>query len=111
VNLLGHAPHGFAQERSAHHRAQTVKQVGSRRCPEIAGQKIRLRSRVELTVGGEVGQIKERRIVTGIFPVDEPEAIPLIDEVGGEQVVVAQREFNRANGALQRLVDLRQAVS
>ncbi len=41
-------------------------------------------------VGREVGQVEEGMADAGIFPVDQPEALAVIDQVGRQQVVVAQ---------------------
>lgn len=56
---------------------------------------------VEFVVGAEVAQVEERRVEAGVVPIEEPEALSVIDEVGGEQVVVAEGELDGADACFE----------
>ena len=55
--------------------------------------------RRQLVVDAEVAEVEERVAHAGVLPVDDPDARPVIDEVGVEQVVVARPELDRRREA------------
>ena len=59
--------------------------------------------RRQLAVRGEAAEVEERRVEAGIVPVDQPQPLAVVDEVGGQQVVVAEDELDRPDGPLQPL--------
>ena len=106
MNLRNHAPHGFAQERGALHRPVALVERRVRIVAEIGGQHPALLLGVELAVGGEIGEVEERRVEAGIVPVDQPDALAVIEEIAGDQVVVAEDQFDRSDGQLQARRDV-----
>ena len=104
MDLGDHAPHRLAQQRGGGHRgeAQAERVVGRprRNRPRAAGG---LQVRGKLVVGGEAAEIEERGVEAGVFPVDQPEALAVVDEVGGQQVVVAEDDVDRAERRLEAL--------
>ena len=55
----------------------------------------------KLAVGGEAAQIEQRRIEPGILPVHEPQPLPVIDEVGRKQIIVAEHDLDRTDGGFE----------
>jgi len=64
-------------------------------------QELRLELGCKCIVRGQVGQVEQRTVEPGVVPVDEPETRAVIDEIGGEQIVVAKDDRNRSDGALK----------
>ena len=60
-------------------------------------------------VGGEAAEVEERRVEAGILPVDEPEPVAVVDEVGGQKVVVPEDDLDRPGRRLQPLGRRREA--
>ena len=108
MDLRDHAPHRLAQERGAFHGAIAPPQRGVGRAAEIGRQHPLFLRHVELVVGGEVGEIEERRVEAGIVPVDQPDAGAVVDEIAGEQVVVAEDEIDRPDGEFEAGGDIEQ---
>ena len=56
---------------------------------------------VELAVRREAAEIEERRVEPGIVPIDQPELAPVIDEVAGQEIVVAEHQLDRSDAGLE----------
>jgi hypothetical protein len=55
----------------------------------------------KLAVGGKSAQIEKRRIESGIFPVNEPKPLSIIDEVCRKQIVVTEHNVDRSHGGFE----------
>src|SRR2546421_12631434 len=70
---------------------------------KIAAYKIFALLLAKCLVNSKVPQIKERVAHRGIFPIKNPDSLSIIDEVAGQQIIVARaRSSQRTN----RLLDL-----
>src|SRR3954453_16504064 len=92
--LLEDAPHRLAEVRYDAHQCQTRQALTS------DGAVVRREKRLVLfgrqaVVDAEVAEVEERVAHPGIFPVDDPDARPVVDEVPVEEVVVAGSELDR----------------
>jgi hypothetical protein len=107
---LDHGPEGFAQRGSELERSDLLELSG------IDHATIRFEKRLllgirEAGVGRNAGQVKERMAHPGILPVDQPESPIAPDQVGRQQVVVAERRQERPDppyrnsSILEQLVD------
>src|SRR5258706_15423938 len=74
------APQRLAQQRGALHGGEAAGHRSIQARTKIAGQEPRLELRRECVVRGQIGQIKQRTVEAGVVPVDEPEALAVIDE-------------------------------
>src|SRR5215471_20699968 len=74
----------------AHHPEQpgTCDLVPQRR-PVISGDQFGQRVQGQLALTPDVAQLKTGVVVARILVVDQPDPLPVVDEVGGEQIVVA----------------------
>ena len=52
-------------------------------------------------IRGESAYVEQRRIEAGIFPVDQPEPRAVVEQIGGEHVVVAEHDIDRADRLFQ----------
>src|SRR5215469_8400487 len=109
MDLRHHAPHRFAQERGAFHRAIAPAEPLIERALEIGFEKPILVLGRDLVVGAEIAKVEERAVEAGIIPVDEPEPRPVIDEVRWQQIVMAIDDVDRADGGLQHRAGAEQA--
>ncbi len=65
----------------------------------------------ELAVRREVGEVEERGREAGIVPVDQPQPLAVVDEVRGQEVVVAEHDLDRPERALEPLDQSREAAA
>ncbi len=88
-----------------------ARRVGSDRAV-VGRQQDLVLVRRQLVVDAEVAEVEERVAHPGVFPVDDPDPRPVVDEVGVEQVVVARPELDRVGqeGALDPAPDGRRAA-
>src|SRR6478672_209830 len=100
--LLEHAPHRLAKVGHDPHQRQPGEAVTSDRAVVCREQHLVLVGR-ELVIDAEVAEVEERVAHPGVFPVDDPDAASVVDEVGIEQVVVARPELDRSGE--QRTLD------
>src|SRR5579863_4978998 len=55
-------------------------------------------------IDGEVAQVEEEIAHRGVFPVEYPDVLPIVQEVAGQQIIVARPGFlERTNGLLNLL--------
>ncbi len=57
---------------------------------QVSGHESLLLGRAELVVDGEVAEVEPAVAHPRVLPVDEPDPVGRVDEVGGEEVVVAE---------------------
>ena len=86
--LLHDSPHGFAEVRHEAHQDQgraglliDLAEIGREQFPVLFV--------AELVIDGEVGQIEEAIAHARVLPVDDADALPVVDEIRVQQVVVA----------------------
>ena len=108
VNLRDHAPHRLAQQRRAFHGAVAAHQRRVGRPAEIGRQHPTFLLGCELVVRSEIGEVEKRGVETGVVPIDEPQPRAVVDEVGGEKVVVREHHVDFADGAFERGGDVDQ---
>ena len=69
---------------------------------------------IERLIDSEIPQIKEDVSHGGVFPIENPDPMPVIDKVAGKQVVMAGPWFmQRANGIFDlshQCIHLRQRI-
>jgi hypothetical protein len=70
--------------------------VRRRHVPEVGVQELGALGLAEPVVDGEVGQVEEHVAHPGVLPVDDPDPVAVVDEVRGQQVVVARPLGDRA---------------
>ena len=88
---LDRRPEGLAEQRGGPEDPQLGEVAWIGRCRlAISGQQARSWSSSEAGVGRDVGQVEEGMADAGIFPVDQPEPMAVVDDVGRQQVVVAE---------------------
>ena len=58
--------------------------------PEVRGQQNGLVLFGKLVIDGEIAEVEEAIAHARVFPIDDPDVRAVIDEVGVEQVVVAE---------------------
>ena len=49
----------------------------------------------QLVVGRQIGEIEQGRVGAGVIPIDEPEPMSVIEEIGGEKIAVAKDDLDR----------------
>src|SRR5258708_35016058 len=104
------APQRLAQQRGALHGGETARDRSFESRTKITGQELRLQLGSERVVGRQIGQIEQRAVEPGVVPVDEPQPLTIIDEIGSEQIVVAKHDRDRPDGELELPRDFRQFV-
>ena len=60
----------------------------------------------EAVVGSEAAKVEQWRVKSCIIPIDQPQALPIVEEVTAQQIVMPEDHINWPNGLLQ-LVRLR----
>ena len=102
IELRDHAPHRLAQQRGAFH-GVVAAPAAPRRARGRNRSSSSHRSSVasNAVVGGEIGEIEQRRVEAGIVPVDQPEPLAVVDEIGGQQIVVAEDDRQAAPARLR----------
>src|SRR5436189_2911801 len=93
--LLEHAPHGLPEVGHHAHERQASGPVGPWRTSVVCLQKLAVGLPVELVVDAEVAQVEERVAHARVFPVDDANAPPVVDEVRIQQVVVTRPQIER----------------
>ena len=88
-------PQRFAQQRRGLHGGVAAQEVLARRTAEIGFEQQPRLLRAEIVVRAQIGEVEHRGAEAGIFVVDQPEPRAVVDEVGGEQVVVAGDDRQR----------------
>ena len=58
-------------------------------------------SRIELVVGDQSAEVEQRAVESGIVPVDQPQPLAVVDEIGRQQIVVAEHDGHRAEFAFE----------
>ena len=101
MDLGDHAPHGLAQQRGRGHGGGAAAQLIVDRPAEIELKRCFGLLAGKLAVGGKAAEIEQRRVEPGIFPVHQPQPLAVIDEIGGEQIVVAEHDVDRADGSFE----------
>ena len=94
-------PQGLAQQRRALHRGVAAQELVAGGGAEIGGEEGAGLGGVEAGIGGEIGEIEHGGAEAGIFVVDQPETLAVVDEIGGQQVVVAEGDGQRRSGRLR----------
>src|SRR6266566_9846706 len=95
---LEKAPEGFAQVGGETHQVQ-VCQVCHAHLAEVGVQEKLALFLVQRLVDGKVSQVEEEIAHGGVLPVQYPDGAPIVDEIAGEQVIVAgPRLLQRADG-------------
>ena len=54
-------------------------------------------------VGGDVGEIEQRRAEAAVFPVDEPQTLAVVEEVAGEKIMMAEHDRLRELAVLEHI--------
>src|SRR2546421_10475390 len=85
---LEKAPEGFSQVGGQAHQVQVPQVLWPHFSPIIAQEKLAL-FYVQRLVDSKVSQIEERIAHGSVLPVKYPDGAAIIDEVAGEEVVVA----------------------
>ena len=57
----------------------------------------------ELAVRDEPAEIEERRVESGVFPVNDPKTLPVIDKVARKHVVMPEYDLDRAGDGFEPL--------
>ena len=95
--LLEDAPHRLAEVGHDPHQEISAGQAAPGAHVAVVGrQQDRVLVRRQLVVDAEVAQVEERVAHPGVLPVDDPDPLAVVDEVGVEQVVVAGAQLDRA---------------
>jgi len=68
---------------------------GTRRLPEVGGEEDLVLLGVQVVVDAEVAEVEERVAHAGVLPVDNPDPLAVVDEVGVQKVVVAWARLDR----------------
>src|SRR5450759_3706582 len=69
------------------------------RLTKIKTQKFRALLIIERLIDGKIAQVKENVAHGGVFPIENPDVVPIIDEVVSQQVIVTRRGLmQRPNG-------------
>ena len=90
VQLGHHAPHRLAQERRHLHGGVAAADGVVGRTAEIGGEQRLGVVRAHPRVRGDAGQVEHRRAEAGILEVDQPQLPAVVDEVRGQEVMVAE---------------------
>src|SRR5579883_412830 len=85
---LQEAPEGLAQVGAEAHQVQ-VSLISRPHLAEIGAQQLPALLLAERLVDGEVAEIEEDIAHRGIFPVQDADGAPIVDEIAGEQVIMA----------------------
>ena len=101
MQLGDHAPHRLAQQRGALHGGVRAADLGARRRAEIGGEQFVGFVGRHAGVGGDAGEVEHRRVEAGIFEVDQPQPLAVVEEVGRQQIVVAEDDRQRLLRLLQ----------
>src|SRR3954454_6488928 len=77
------------------------------RTPEVGRHELLDLGVVEVALGAGVAQLEARVVVAGVLVVDDPDLAPVVEEVAGQQVVVAGHggtcvDGQRGAGAVER---------
>jgi hypothetical protein len=109
AGLFGdHAPERLAQERRRRHRPHATTQIAVNRALEIKLQHVFGRLERRSAVRGEAPDIEQRRVEAGIFPVDQPQPLAVVEQIAGEHVIVAEDNVDRSDRLFQALHHLRE---
>src|SRR3954447_11548524 len=98
-HLLDDAPHALAVLRRGTVQPQPG-QLGLVAMAEVGLQQLRVVGDVESVHRREVAEVEERVAHARVLPIDEPQPLPVVEEVGRQQVVVAQRGLERRQRTL-----------
>jgi hypothetical protein len=103
VDRRNHGPQGFAQGRGCLHGIErALKRCGS--CgAEIGFEQHALLVIREAAIGGDIGEVEQRRAEAAIFPIDEPEPLPIVEKIAGEKIVMTEHDRKRKLGILHRI--------
>src|SRR5712691_6615189 len=85
---LQKAPERFAQVRAKPHQVQ-VCHIRRSLFTKIKTQQQFALLIIECLIDGKVAEVKENITHTGIFPIENPDGVAIINEIAGEQVVMA----------------------
>src|SRR5882724_1697567 len=107
--LCHHAPHGLTQQRGALHGLIAAPQLRRQRLFEIGLEQPFLVGLGNLVVRAEVAEIEERAVEARVVPIDEPQALPVVDEVARQQVIVAEHDIDRSGHRLEAGTDAKQS--
>ena len=92
--LLKHAPHRLAEVGHDPHEVDPCQTRGTGRSL-VRLQEDGVLGRREAVVDREVPEIEERIPEARVLPVEDPDPVPVVDEIGIEQVVVAGPDLDR----------------
>ena len=93
--LLEHAPHRLPEVRHDAHEGQPSQTGRSRRLLVVRAEQGRIVVCRQLVIDAEIPQVEERIAHARVLPIDDPDALPVVDEVRVEQVVVARTQLDR----------------
>src|SRR3954447_12665952 len=93
-HLLDDAPHPLAVLRRGAVQPQPGE-LGLVAVAEVRGQQLGVVVHLERVHRREVAEVEERVAHAGVLPVDEPQPVAVVEQVGRQQVVVAQRGLER----------------
>src|SRR5712692_11805602 len=85
---LQKAPERFAQVRAKPHQVQVCHVRGSHFAKIKAQQQLALLI-IKCLIDGKIAKVKEEITHTGIFPIENPDGVTIINKIAGEQIVVA----------------------
>src|SRR5262249_13627089 len=85
---LQKAPHGLAHIRSQPHDVQS-SEVSGPHFAEVILQKPVILLAVEKVIGGQIAQVEKQISHTAIFPIQNPNLALVINQVAGQQIIVA----------------------
>src|SRR5258705_3076718 len=90
ARLRHHRPSRLAQRARDLHCVERTLDVVTHGAFEIGFEQTPILCRREAAVRPEVREIEHRGAESAVFPIDEPESIAVVDEVAGQQVVMAE---------------------
>src|SRR6202140_2597330 len=91
----GPRPHQrLTQQGGTLYRCECAPRRRRDRPAKIALQQRCLEYSAQLVVRGQVGEVEQRRVKSGVFPVDQPQALTVVDQIGGEQIVVTEHDVH-----------------
>jgi hypothetical protein len=107
VRLRHERPRRLAQCTCDLHRVERALDFVGRGRFEVGIEKPPIVGCGEASVGGEIREIEHRRAESAILPVDQPETRAVVDEVAGQEVVMAEDDRERHLRRLQRVGERR----
>ena len=103
--LLDDAPHRLAEVGHEAHQRQRSGIAAA-----VTVEQRSLAVRIQLVVDGEVREVEVRVAHAGVLPVDDPRPLAVVDEVQGEEVVVARHQRAAAARGLDAVGDVEQLL-